>query len=275
VTVGIVTDSAAGLDPQVAAAHGIVLVPIWIHLDGRMVQDGTIGLDEVLAATSLSTSGPAPGEFAQAIAAARERHDEVLVLTVAASLSATHDAARIAASELGPEVAVLDTGTAAGGQALVALAAAREAGAGGGLVDAADEARRVMSRVRVVGSLSTYAYLVRSGRVPGLAARAAHRLRVRPMFELRHGTPRALRPVIGDNDLDRLVARCTAARRPGARVHAVVMHAGAAERAEKLSAALAAEVDPATLLIGAFGAGMVAHAGPGVLGLAWWWEEAS
>jgi hypothetical protein len=33
--------------------------------------------------------------------------------------------------------------------------------------------------------------------------------------------------------------------------------------------------DPATALVAEFGAGMVAHTGPGLIGLSWWWEEPS
>src|SRR5207244_2275466 len=34
-----------------------------------------------------------------------------------------------------------------------------------------------------------------------------------------------------------------------------------------------AEVDPATEFVGSFSPVMVVHTGPGLVGLAWWWEE--
>jgi fatty acid-binding protein DegV len=131
-----------------------------------------------------------------------------------------------------------------------------------------------MDRVRLVASLATYDYLVRSGRVPGVAAWAASRLSVRPMFELQRGTPRAIRPVRGTNDVERFVTACTAERERGAALHAIAMHAGAPERAHLLASMLQARTEVATLLVEQFGAGMVAHTGPGLLGLAWWWEPA-
>jgi hypothetical protein len=39
-----------------------------------------------------------------------------------------------------------------------------------------------------------------------------------------------------------------------------------------LLAAIDAEHAPATSLVGSFSTAMIVHAGPGVLGLAWWWE---
>ncbi|HWC66721.1 MAG TPA: DegV family protein [Acidimicrobiales bacterium] len=273
-TVAVVTDSGAGLSAPTAAAHGVTLVPIWIHLDGREARDGEIGLSEVLAAPEVSTSGPSPGEFEQAIAAVLADHAEVLVVTVAASLSSTNSAARLGAGGFGPRVRVLDSATAAGGQALVALAAARAAAEGAALATVETRAREAMERVRLVASLATYDYLVRSGRVPGVAAWAANRLSVRPMFELRGGAPRAVRPVRGANDVERLVTACAAEQEAGARLHAIAMHAGAPERAELLAAAVRARVQPAMLLVEPFGAAMVAHTGPGLLGLAWWWQPA-
>jgi DegV family protein with EDD domain len=274
VTVQIVTDSGAGLSRETADEHGITLAPIWLCLDGRDVRDGEVGLDDVLATTRLSTSGPSPGEFEAAIAAGLAAHDEVLVLTVAASLSSTYDSARLGAGSFGPEVRVLDTGTAAGGQALVALAAARAARERGALDDVEAAARRAMASVRLVASLGTFDFLVRSGRVPGVAAWAASRLAVRPLFELRDGVPRPARPVRGNNDVDRFVSRCLGERSSQARLHAIAMHAGAPGRADDLASALRAKTEPATLLVEPFGAAMVAHTGPGLLGLAWWWEEA-
>jgi len=169
---------------------------------------------------------------------------------------------------------VLDTGSAAGGEALVVLAAALAGRDGAALDDVAGHAAAVSGRVRMVGALANSAHLARGGRVPGLAARAADRLGVRPMFELHGGKVRGVRPARGDGDLARIEHLCLDDRpAPGAHLHAVVMHAGARERADALGLRLRAVAPDADLLVTPFGAAIVAHAGPGVLGLAWWWDE--
>src|SRR5262249_32713158 len=110
-------------------------------------------------------------------------------------------------------------------------------------------------------------------------ASAADRLGVRPMFELRAGRVRGLRPARADGDLGRLVRLCLDDRSNGAAaLHAVVMHAGATDRANRLADRLAASIPAAVapaLTVSQFGPALVAHTGPGVLGLAWWWGEPS
>ena len=76
----------------------------------------------------------------------------------------------------------------------------------------------------------------------------------------------------GDGDAERFVALCRRDAAGGGVVHMAVMHVAAEERADKLRALVEAELAPASLFTGPFGAGMVAHTGPGLLGLAWWWE---
>jgi DegV family protein with EDD domain len=273
-TVAIVTDSASALPAALADAYGITVVPIWIELDGRAVRDGEVPMREVLAAEKVTTSGPSPGEFATAAETALAGASAAVVLTVTAALSSTHAAARVGTEAFGDRVHVLDTGSAAGGQALVVLAAARASADGADLADVVRAAEEAAARVRVVGALASSARLARSGRVPDLAARAADRLGVRPMFELRHGRVRALRPARGEGDLGRVERLCLAEQPSGGRLHAVVMHADAADRADALCRRL--RHDPASdVIVGPFGPAMAAHTGPGLLGLAWWWEPRS
>ena len=57
-----------------------------------------------------------------------------------------------------------------------------------------------------------------------------------------------------------------------ARLHVAALHALAPEEAARLLEAVRAEAQPATAFVGEFDAVMVAHTGPGLTGLAWWWE---
>jgi fatty acid-binding protein DegV len=51
------------------------------------------------------------------------------------------------------------------------------------------------------------------------------------------------------------------------------LHTLLPEPAEELLSAVAAEVEPADAFIAPFTPVMVAHTGPGLAGLAWWWER--
>jgi DegV family protein with EDD domain len=272
VTVAIVTDSAAALPADLAERHGITVVPMWLSIGGDSVREGERPLSELLGDERVSTSGPAPGEFVDAI----ERglgEDGVLVLTIAASMSGTHEAATVAARQLGDGVRVLDTATAAGAEALVVLAAAAAAERGASLDEVEAVAKDVIERVQLVASVPTLDHLVRSGRVPGIAGWAGRRLGINPLFEFRGGKVHRLRPALSaDAALDRMVSRFRRSLEPNTRLHVAALHALAPEAAQRLLDRVEAEVTPATKFTGEFGSVMVVHTGPGLYGLAWWWE---
>ena len=69
-----------------------------------------------------------------------------------------------------------------------------------------------------------------------------------------------------------MVGRLLRSREPNTRLHVAALHALAPGAAEDLLERVEAEVIPATKFAGEFGSVMVVHTGPGLYGLAWWWE---
>ena len=114
-------------------ATGVVVVPMWLTIQGVPEPEGRRPLEELVAAVEVSTSAPTPGEFEHAIKDASRSHDGVLVLTIAGSMSATYQSASVAAQSVGGPVRVVDTATAGGAEALVVLAAAQAAEDGASL----------------------------------------------------------------------------------------------------------------------------------------------
>ena len=233
-SVAIVTDSAAALPPDLVTRYGITVVPMWIALDGRSVRENEIPLSELLAHGDVTTSGPAPGEFESAIAQ-RQSPAGVCVLTIAATMSSTYEAAVIGARTTRQHVQVVDTRTAAGAQALVVLAAAEAAARGATLEEVVATAGTAVEQVRLVASVPNLDHLVRSGRVPNIAGRAGRALGLAPLFEFRDGGAHALRPARGlEAALDRIAARCRREAVPGAQLQLAALHAQAPEAAAGL-----------------------------------------
>jgi DegV family protein with EDD domain len=277
-SIAIVTDSAAALPPDLAARHRVIVVPMWLTVQGVPEPEGRRPLEELVAAVEVTTSAPTPGEFEHAIKDASRSHDGVLVLTIAGSMSATYQSASVAAQSVGGPVRVVDTATAGGAEALVVLAAAQAAEEGATLAAVEARAHEVLERVRLVASISSLDHLVRSGRVPGIAGWAGRRLGINPLFEFRGGAVRRLRPALSrEAALDRIVqlVRRDAPADGGGRLHVAALHALARDVAEDLLARVVADDPPATAFIGEFGPVMVVHTGPGLAGLAWWWEPQS
>ncbi len=274
-TVRVVTDGAAALPRDLQERLEIRVVPMTVSIDGVAVDESEVSLDDLTGA-GVTTSGPTPGAFAAAIAEASDA-DGVLVLTVAANLSSSHQSAVLGAGAAGaadaPAVRVIDTRNAAGGQALVVRAAAEIATRGGSLDDAAARAVDVSSRVRLVGALDGLDQLVRSGRIPAVAGWTGDRLGMRPLFEIDRGQIRRLLPAHSVAAAERRMLKLWRASRPAAAaLHLVALHAAAPARAERLLDAVTREVEPASSFVSGFGPAMIANSGPGVFGLAWWWE---
>jgi DegV family protein with EDD domain len=223
------------------------------------------------------TSAPAPGEFEAAVKDALRNADSVVVLTLAEAMSASNEAARVGTASFDDDVAVVDTGSAAGGQALVVLAAAEAASRPGAtLADVVRRATWVGDRVRLVATLPSLDHLVRSGRVPGIAGWAGKRLGIHPLFEFRGGDVHRLRPALsGDAAAERIVAHVQRNVPPGGHLHVVALHALAPDSATDLLARLTSQIEPEEAFVGEFGPVMVVHTGPGLSGLAWWWDDSA
>jgi DegV family protein with EDD domain len=272
--VSVITDSAAALPAGVAEQAGIAVVSLRLVIGGRSFRDGELDPREILARVEegVTTSGPSPGDVLGTIVA-HAGEDGTLVLTVAAAMSSTYDAARAAAAQFPGEVRVLDTATAAGAQGLAALAAAERARTGGSLEQVEAVARAVIARVHLVACLGSLEWLARSGRVPEAVAWAGRGAGLRFLLEFRGGRVHRLRPAFGDAAAhQRLLARWRDSRPAGGRLHVAAMHALAPQPALELLDAVAAEVEPATALCASFSPVMLIHTGPDLVGLAWWWE---
>ncbi len=273
-TVSIVTDSTAALPEAVRTAWDIAVVPLMITVDGRTVADGELATEEVLAAKSYSSSSPSPGAFAEAIAS-QDQGGGVVVVTVSSTLSSTHQSAVLAAKSASCPVAVVDSRTAAGGQGLVTVAAARATQAGATLDEVVARAEQVARQVKLVGALGNLDQLIRSGRVPGLAGRAGNLIGLRPMFDIHDGAIGRLRPALSDEAAHQRILDLWRRTRPTdgiGQLHLVSLHAEAPERAEELLDAVTAETRPADAFISQFGQAMMINSGTGVRGLAWYWD---
>ncbi|MGH9057396.1 MAG: DegV family protein [Acidimicrobiales bacterium] len=273
--VGIVTDSAASLDDELARRRGIVVVPMQIEVEGRALPDGAEGLDGLVASVgngAVRTAGPTPAAFTSAVKEA-DTGDGVVVITVASRLSSTFAAARLAAAEADFPVAVVDSGTAAGAEGLIALAAAGAALAGRRLEAVRRRAEMVRARVRLVAEVGNLTQLVRGGRVPAPLGALGNAVGLHPVFELRRGEIRLLRPALSERAATELMLTTwRRSVRPGHHLHVAGLHVDGSESVEDLLDAVAGEVVPITRFVGRFGPVMVAHTGRDIRGLAWWWE---
>jgi DegV family protein with EDD domain len=277
--VRVVVATSTCLTPDQARELGITLVPLRISVDGRdyrdMIDIGPAQLYQMLRQGVIpTTASPSIGDYVTAYQAAP---GPVLCLTVGSRISAMDEAARIAAESVdgAGAVEVLETGTAAGGLRLVALAAARLAAEGLALPELTTRVRGICERVEMVGMLETVEFLARSGRVPEVAAWGSSVLRVRPVIRFHGGRDSLVTlvrsPQKGIGELRKQVhegARRQGASSCGEGLVCTVFHGDAAELAEGLHSRLREELPSANLTVSEMTAAMAVHVGPGVVGIA-------
>lgn len=192
----IVTDSACDLPPELAERHGIGIVPLTVRFGDEELVDrrdltptqfwDRLSRSEVLP----ETAAPAPGAFEAAYRkAADDGCDGVVCVTISAGLSATYEAAQLAAQAMGDSipVQVVDSRAVTLAQGLMAVRAAERAAAGAGIDDVVRELHDLVRRSRTFAALDTLENLKKGGRIGGAQAFLGSMLSIKPIIQVSEG----------------------------------------------------------------------------------------
>jgi len=272
-TVAIVTDSTADLPAQLAADHGISVVPLTINLDGHSYLDGVeispADFYERLprALNHPTTSQPSPGQFKALYEALLADHEHILSVHISHRLSGTISSAEQAAAIVDRErIHVLDSEFVSMPLAALALVAARAAERGSAVDEIVDDVKRVRTALRCYFAVATLEYLRRGGRIGTANAFLGSMLQIKPILSIEGGQVTPLERV---RTHERALARLTDLGQTvdrGAGLCLVVGHAAAETAA--LAVAERLEGVAESLIVLPMGPVVGAHAGPGTVGLA-------
>lgn len=276
-SIAIVTDTDASLPVDVAARHGIKLVPIMIHF-GEASFESDFEMDDTALFARVdregelpTTSAPAPGQFAKAYEAAfSEGAEKIVCFCVSGEVSATYGAA-VVARDMFPdrEIAVVDSRTLALAQGFVALAAAEAAAEGASVEEIIAHATDVGRRSTLYACLSTLKYLAMSGRVGHLAAGMATILNVKPILTVQEGKLDLLERVRTRKKAWARVIELTEEALSGREVERMgIVHVAVPDQAREFEAQLRASLNcPDDILIAGLSPGLSVHSGAGMLGV--------
>ena len=282
--VAIVTDSIASLTPEIVKQYRLRIVPINIYFDGTVYRDGVdITPSEayrLLEETPdlFATSAASAGEYLETYQELSAQFQAILCITLSSGLSTLCNTARLAKEEAkdklpGTTIEVMDSKTAAGGEGLVALAAARAAAEGKDLAEVIKVAEVVRDRVRVIGLMKTVRHVYRTGRVPKIIARAASIINVKPIFTITDGVVRfAGLARTREHGVKRVlnIMRKRVGTRP---VHVIVSHANVPDEGERLKERISAEFNCVELWLTDFSPVMGYATGRGTLAVAFYHES--
>ncbi|MBK8756368.1 MAG: DegV family protein [Actinomycetales bacterium] len=283
--VAIVTDSTAYLAParvdqlRAESAVGFEVVPLHVVVGGKEHREGidvsALDLGEALRRfVPVTTSRPAPQEFLEAyerLAAAGA--DSIVSVHISADMSATVQGAHLAAAQSPVPVTVVDSRVIGMALGYAAVSAAQAAAAG---ADAATCARVAAGRAQaatVVFYVHTLEHLRRGGRIGSASALLGSALAIKPILSLREGHIEPIERVrTSGRALARMVdlagAAADAAREAGQVVDVSVQHVDFGDKASEVATALADRIsDAGEIVIGALGAVVGAHVGPGTVAI--------
>ncbi|MCW2797116.1 DegV family protein [Nocardioides sp.] len=274
--VAIVTDSTASLPPEVAAEHGITVVPLKVVIGSQVFDEGSEGATpEMVAAalkqwTPVSTSRPTPLALGHAYeAAARAGATEVVSIHLSGDMSGTFESAQLAARDASIPVIPVDSRQVGVATGYAALSAAEAVAAGASAEEAATAARERAAASSSFFYVDTLEYLRRGGRIGAAAALLGGALAVKPLLKIEDGRVESLERV---RTSARALARLEelAVEAAGERAADVcVAHLASPDRAGQLTARLtvrlAANLEGREAWCGELGAVLGAHVGPGML----------
>ena len=272
VGVRVVTDSACDLPEELVAKLGIEIVPLTIRFGSEELVDRVeLSTDEFwrrLAATDAlpETAAPSAGAFE---ARFRELADAgatgIVCVSLSSRLSATMQAAQVAAKAMGPDcpVEVIDSLTVSLGLGRLAITAAERAGEGADLATIVREVIECRDRTRLFGSLATLEFLKRGGRVGNARALLGTVLAIKPVIEVRDGVVEEAGRVRTRSKALRLLAE-KVREQP---VRAVSVLHGQAPDVDELLDLIDPVIPREDVVVGVVGPVIGTHAGPGVIGV--------
>ena len=272
--VAIITDSSADLPDGIAEALNIHVVPLRLNFGDQDYLD-KIGLTPAEFYRKLReeivlprTSQPSPGDFRRQFEFLLSHHPSLVYLGVARAVSGTIQSAETAAQRGDAQRSfIVDSANAAGGQALLAIAAAEAAQQG-------EDAAAIVARIeRLRPSTLTWAITrdltlaVRGGRIPAWAKPVVFALGLTPIAKVTpEGRLRLTGGLFGKRSVPERFARYVARRVDRSRRwRLIVGHCDARADGEILLAALRALLSCQDAWLVETGPAIGAHAGPGAL----------
>ena len=273
--VAVVVDSTAYIPPALVAQYNIQVIPLLLNWEDSSLRDNVdIKPDAFYARLSTAkelptTSQPSAGEFHEFFSKVAETAESIVAVLISKELSGTQASARAAVDMMGDfPIEIVDSESCAMGLGYLALAAARAAESGADYKAAAEAARALIKKVRVLFVVDTLEFLHRGGRIGGAQRLIGSMLSIKPILHLVDGKIEPLASVrTKKKALSHLMNVVKEEMAGKSNVKAAVMHAAAQEEAKKFHAELNAALQPEEIHIVELSPVVGAHVGPNALGV--------
>lgn len=192
-SIALVTDSIADLPQEFIDEHQIHMLPL------NLVFDGTTYLDKVTMTPEIfyplldqveeypKSAQPNPKTVENFLGSIVAHYDEIIVITVAKAQSGTHGVFARAAEKFqsaGKKIFVIDSKQNSGAEGLLVMKAAELIETGMDYERIVEEISELRERTRILVSVNTLKYMVKSGRLSKVGGVAGAVINLKPVVSL-------------------------------------------------------------------------------------------
>ncbi len=280
--VRLMTDTTSNMPPAWAERYGITVVPVYVIFGEESFKDYVELPPEAFyrrlaeASEMPKTSQPTPADVAQAYEAAKAAGaDTVIGVYVTAKASGTCTSAQMAADMVeGLTVHVVDSATTSLPMSWMLVEAAKALEAGGTVEDALAAIEQVKANNALVFTVTEVEHLAHSGRTVGAERVTQGPVKMKPVVSIEDGVPKAVATARTQKAALNKVIDLVRERLSGRRLKGLgVVHGNIPDQAQ----AFAQQVKDAfgyegEVVVVDFGPALAVHFGPGLLGIAAYWE---
>jgi len=273
--VKIITDSTASFPPGMIEKHNITVVPIYINFEDDSYRDG-IDIDNETFIIKLksakplpTTSAPSPKFFAEAFRRLAAHGESLLCILVSGQMSATYNAAVLAAESLPHlDIRVIDSKLCSGPLGTLVTKAAEWSDEGLNVDNIKERVNKMIERGRIYFMVDDLKFLARSGRVSAPKALFGSLLQLKPILTFKEGSiVEYVRTRTQHRATERMIEVVRDLYPSDGSGFISVMHANALESAHQFAEELKQRFDlKETPPIFNLSTGIVLHAGPGIFG---------
>lgn len=277
----IVTESTADLPADLIIKHGIKVMPMLFHLDGKTYKDNVLKPEiefkefyNILKnGVFPTTSQLNPNDYEDFLTPFLKDGYDILIISFSSALSGTHNSGRIALDLLREEYSdrnlkIIDTKAASLGEGLLVHLASLEKEAGKSLDEVYEFVSNLAPKIAHWFTVNDINHLKRGGRISGMQSFVAKTLNIKPILHV--------------NDEGKLVSRTKAIGRLKSlkalaeqysktgnkdNPYVFIGHGDDLEAATTLKNQILSINENAKVLIGQIGPVVGTHAGQGVIAL--------
>ncbi len=274
--VRIVTDSTADIPKELVEKLGIVVVPLKINIGSEVYRDGVdITPGEFTAClgksrTPPTTSPPSPGEFVAVYERLIDKGEYIVSIHLSEKLSGTIHSAKTAKTMIDSrDIYIVDSKAVSMGLGLTVLAAAQAAREGAAVREVLSLIKEKIERSLVLFYVDNLDYLEKDGTIGKAHTFLGTLLKIKPILIFDNGQLVPVEKVRGKSrGLERIIQIITERTDVSKRYDCAIVFGNSYAPVNNLSQRIPQVINCGSVFIGSVGTAIMAHTGPGVIGIA-------